>query len=262
MGPSRPVDFFHRPCHTSRSNVSLYPEGGTMWTVSGFWRSWTLGLWLVAVLPLLQGALAGNIPWLNDLVDSDSRAAWWRLAGATFCFQWTQFAAGFFVVRREGPGLAELGLIGPAAGRYRAALGAALVLYAGLLVARHTGVYLPVRLPGDRTPVTAFLPTTTAESVFYLALALSAAVSEEFLYRGFLITALERRGGARWWLSIPVSAVAFGLAHSGWAQRAGELAGRTLLGALFGTLYVGRRSLLLPTLLHFVINGSFLFVSA
>lgn len=122
-----------------------------MWTVREFWRSWALCLWLVAVLPLLKGALAGNIPWLNDLLDSHSRAAWWRLAGATFFFQWIQFAAGVLVVRREGPGLAELGLAGPAAGSYRAVLGVALVLFAGLLVARHTARAVARALP--RAPV-------------------------------------------------------------------------------------------------------------
>ncbi len=76
-----------------------------MWTVREFWRSWTLCLWLVAALPLLQGALAGNIRWLNELLESESRSACWRLTAATFFFQWTQFAVGFLVVRREGPGL-------------------------------------------------------------------------------------------------------------------------------------------------------------
>lgn len=66
-----------------------------MRTMREFWRSWTLGLWLVVALPLLQSALAGNVRWLNEIVESQSRQAWWRLSAATFLFQWAQFAVGF-----------------------------------------------------------------------------------------------------------------------------------------------------------------------
>lgn len=87
-----------------------------MRTMREFWRSWTLGLWLVVALPLLQSALAGNVRWLNEIVESQSRQAWWRLSAATFLFQWAPVRRRLPVLRREGPGLAELSLAGSAAG--------------------------------------------------------------------------------------------------------------------------------------------------
>jgi len=57
------------------------------------------------------------------------------------------------------------------------------------------------------------LPQSTVELLPYLALAITAGLCEEFLYRGFAMAALTRAGlGA--WLVILASSLLFGLAHS------------------------------------------------
>jgi membrane protease YdiL (CAAX protease family) len=97
-------------------------------------------------------------------------------------------------------------------------------------------------LPQESELVNLLIPETTREKVWAVAIvAPTAAFCEEFLFRGFLLTQLNRWFHSVGWAWV-VCSVAFGLAHSyqGWSGmiRAG------LLGALlaypvvrFGSLY-------------------------
>jgi len=81
------------------------------------------------------------------------------------------------------------------------------------------------------------LPRSAIEFAPYVALAITAGVCEEFLYRGFAMAALANTGISRWTV-VGISSVLFGLAHT-YQGRSGVF-GTTLLGLLFGTarLYV------------------------
>ena len=81
------------------------------------------------------------------------------------------------------------------------------------------------------------LPRSAVELAPYVALAITAGVCEEFLYRGFAMAALANTGISRWTV-VGISSVLFGLAHT-YQGRSGVF-GTTLLGLLFGTarLYV------------------------
>jgi uncharacterized protein len=81
------------------------------------------------------------------------------------------------------------------------------------------------------------LPRSAVEFGPYVALALTAGVCEEFLYRGFAMAALAHIGIAPWAV-VAISSVFFGLAHT-YQGRSGVF-GTTLLGLLFGIarLYV------------------------
>ncbi|HKW32727.1 MAG TPA: type II CAAX endopeptidase family protein [Candidatus Acidoferrum sp.] len=71
--------------------------------------------------------------------------------------------------------------------------------------------------PQSRGPLQAIaeriLPQTAVELPPYLALAITAGLCEEFLYRGFAMAALTHAGLSTW-LVILVSSILFGLAHS------------------------------------------------
>ncbi|HVM74320.1 MAG TPA: type II CAAX endopeptidase family protein [Candidatus Saccharimonadales bacterium] len=75
------------------------------------------------------------------------------------------------------------------------------------------------------------LPQTAIESGPYAALAVTAGVCEEFVYRGFVMAALTRTGMAQF-LVVLLSSVMFGLAHA-YQGRSGII-GTTLMGLVFG----------------------------
>jgi membrane protease YdiL (CAAX protease family) len=75
------------------------------------------------------------------------------------------------------------------------------------------------------------LPQSTAERFPFFALAVTAGVCEEFLYRGFAIAAFTR-AGLPLWSVVVLSSVLFGLAHL--YQGRGGLVGTMLLGLFFG----------------------------
>lgn len=79
------------------------------------------------------------------------------------------------------------------------------------------------------------LPRSRREMVPYVALALTAGICEEFLYRGFAMAALLRAGLPDWSV-VALSAVLFGMAHL--YQGKSGLAGTLLLGALFGSVRI------------------------
>jgi membrane protease YdiL (CAAX protease family) len=76
------------------------------------------------------------------------------------------------------------------------------------------------------------LPQSTPERIPFFALAVTAGVCEEFLYRGFAM-AVFRRAGLPSWSVVVLSSILFGMAHL-YQGRSG-LFGTTLLGLLFGT---------------------------
>jgi membrane protease YdiL (CAAX protease family) len=105
----------------------------------------------------------------------------------------------------------------------------------------------------------ALLPRTTAERRLFTLVGVTAGVCEEWLYRGFLLAVVAAVGGG---LSTPVlvaiGAVAFGLAHA--YQGVAGIVTTGVLGGVMAGLYVGTGSLLLPVVLHALIDLRFLLV--
>jgi len=91
------------------------------------------------------------------------------------------------------------------------------------------------------------LPQVKAEAAPYAALAVTAGVCEEFVYRGFVMAALSRLGLATW-VVLAISSALFGLAHA-YQGRSG-IAGTTVLGLLFGFGRLATTSLLPPVIWH------------
>ena len=84
------------------------------------------------------------------------------------------------------------------------------------------------------------LPRSAKERVPFFALAVTAGICEEFLYRGFVMAALTR-SGLPLWTTVVISSLLFGIAHL-YQGRSGLL-GTTLLGLIFGIARVGFNSL-------------------
>ncbi|WNV77369.1 CPBP family intramembrane glutamic endopeptidase [Geodermatophilus sp. DSM 44513] len=107
----------------------------------------------------------------------------------------------------------------------------------------------------------ALLPRTPAERRLFTVVGVTAGVCEEWLYRGFLLAVVAAVGGGP---STPVlvvvGAVAFGLAHA--YQGVAGVVTTGVLGGVMAALYLGTGSLLLPVLLHALVDLRFLLVPA
>jgi len=95
------------------------------------------------------------------------------------------------------------------------------------------------------------LPQSSIELLPYLALAITAGLCEEFLYRGFAMAALTQ-AGLRPWLVVLASSVLFGLAHS--YQGRGGMVMTFLVGLLLGWSRLAYGSLVPAILWHTAVD--------
>ena len=129
----------------------------------------------------------------------------------------------------------------------------------------------PVRRSGHRPPsqgrhseppghaTLALLPRTTVERRLFTVVGVTAGVCEEWLYRGFFLAVVAAlAGGPPTGVLVVVAAVAFGLAHA--YQGLAGIVTTGLLGGIMAAVYLQTGSLLLPVLLHAVIDLRFLLV--
>jgi membrane protease YdiL (CAAX protease family) len=111
--------------------------------------------------------------------------------------------------------------------------------------------------PGTRKPqilqalAERILPQSRSELVPFLALAVTAGICEEFLYRGFAMAAFTRAGLPAWGVVL-VSSALFGLAHL-YQGRAGFFS-TMILGALFAGVRIAYDSLVPVVLWHVAVD--------
>jgi uncharacterized protein len=126
----------------------------------------------------------------------------------------------------------------------------------------------PARRPGEGrhaepsgAATLALLPRTAAERRLFTLVGVTAGVCEEWLYRGFFLAVVAGlAGGPPTGVLVLVAAVAFGLAHA-YQGRAGIVT-TGVLGGVMAAVYLDTGSLLLPVVLHALIDLRFLLVPA
>jgi membrane protease YdiL (CAAX protease family) len=184
-----------------------------------FYRNWTLQGWLLmfAVLALAFGVLHWTPAHLG--------------------LRWPQVtfhAAGGFVAGMLGAAVAGL-LFGIVMARRQAKSGNA-----------------PAK-PAVAGDVLRMLPHCARERRGFALLSLTAGITEEVIWRGFLLAALVALfpHAPAWLLLVPMALV-FGWAHL-YQGKSGVLV-TAILGAVLGGLYIGTGSLLLPIVLHAIID--------
>jgi uncharacterized protein len=98
------------------------------------------------------------------------------------------------------------------------------------------------------------LPVTKKEKKLWNYVSLTAGVTEEIIYRGFLIFALAYLfPNFSIWIVILLSSLLFGLAHTYQGFLTGVLR-TTTVGILFSILYIGLGSILPLIAFHFLID--------
>ena len=210
--------------------------------------------WLILFL------LGVIVPWrgyirLRELLAKTSVLSTERiwLYVSTITFQWLAVAVVAWRARARGLSPSQLGLVGPNAGILctAALTGAGLIAtmqWFNLRRASHMPAGTSARL---RAVAQRILPQSARERVPFFALAVTAGICEEFLYRGFAMAAFLRTG-LPMWTAIVLSSLLFGLAHL--YQGRGGLIGTTLLGLLFGVARSVFGSLLPVTVWHIAVD--------
>src|SRR5215470_5528377 len=175
------------------------------------------------------------------------------LYASTIAFQWLAVALVGWRVWAHGYTAPQLGLLFHDQTR---------LLIAGLVGAGIIGglqwlnLRRVSRIPVEsRGPVQAIaeriLPQSAVELLPYFALAITAGLCEEFLYRGFAMAALARAGlGA--WLVVFISSLLFGLAHS--YQGRGGIVMTFLVGLLLGASRLTYNSLVPAIFWHSAVD--------
>ena len=213
------------------------------------WDFWLIFLALGVLLPWRGRARMKQLLAMPH-VSSMERLA---LYASTIAFQWLAVAIVGWRVLAHGYTAQQLGLIF----RDRTTL-----LIAGIVgaVVIATLQWLNLRRvsripPDSRGPLQAIaeriLPQSVVELPPYLALAITAGLCEEFLYRGFAMAALSQaRLGA--WLVVLVSSILFGLAHN--YQGRGGIVMTFVVGLVLGTSRLAYNSMVPAIFWHSAID--------
>ena len=165
--------------------------------------------------------------------------------------QWALALVGALVVLATGRGFAGAGFGGVAISEFlrwtSLLVIVALAALAIWLFLEHLGWW-----PEESDLVRLLIPETAREKVWaVLLVAPTAAVCEEFLYRGFLLAQISEWLDSEWWALI-VSSVIFALAHI--YQGPSGMARVALLGALLAYPVLRLGSLYPSMAAHFVID--------
>ena len=214
------------------------------------WDFWLIFIVLGLLLPLrgrlrLQKLLA--LPQIG-------RRERLSLYGSTIAFQWLAVGVVAWRAWVRGLTLEQLGLVVHGGSRIliAAIVGAATLGSLQWLNLRRIGQSSGKAREFMQRLAERILPRSAAELIPYFALAVTAGLCEEFLYRGFAMAALTRAGLAPWSVVL-LSSILFGLAHL--YQGRGGLLSTLIVGAVFGTARIAYDGMIPVMVWHFAIDA-------
>jgi CAAX protease family protein len=213
------------------------------------WDFWLIFFALSVLLPWRGRLRVRHLMALANVGGRDRM----RLYVSTILFQWLLTAIVAWRAMARGLSREELALTGG----FNSSLilltlvGATLIAVAHWMNLRRMAhsnhpAIAPLRALGAR-----LFPQRATEFVFYILLALTAGVCEEFIFRGFVIGALYRAGLSSFEVVV-VSSLMFGVAHL--YQGKGGSLGTGILGALFAAVRIAYHSLLPVAVWHAVLD--------
>ena len=198
---------------------------------------------------LIFAVLAVVLPWrgrarMKKLLAMPHVSSMQRLVlyASTIAFQWLATAMVAWRAWAHGYTAAQLGLVFQDRPRIllAAVVGGTTIATLQWLNLRRVG-RIPVESRGPLQVIAErILPQSAIELLPYFALAITAGLCEEFLYRGFAMAVLTR-AGLRTWLVVFVSSALFGLAHS--YQGRGGMVMTLVLGIVLGLSRIAYTSL-------------------
>jgi membrane protease YdiL (CAAX protease family) len=213
------------------------------------WDIWLIFFVLGVILPWRGRAR------MKKLLELPSVSTMERLGlyASTIAFQWVAATLVAWRAWAHGYTAAQLGLNFHGRTRIIVAslVGAATIATLQWLNLRRMGK-VPVASRGALQAIAErILPQSAVELLPYLALAITAGLCEEFLYRGFAMAALSR-AGLPVWTVVLLSSVLFGLAHV--YQGRGGLVSTLVVGTVLGTGRIAYDSLVPVIFWHSAID--------
>jgi membrane protease YdiL (CAAX protease family) len=209
------------------------------------WDFWLIFLFLSVVIPWRGYTRLKKLLALPS-VDSKEKVT---LYAVTIAFQWLLVGLVAWRSLARGLTIEELGLGFHGWARILASGLFGAILIGGLqcLNLRRIG-----KMDGEtpellRKLASRLLPVNLQEYLLYSALAITAGICEEFVYRGFAIAAFSKAGLPLWMVAI-VSSVLFGLAHA--YQGRGGIVSTGIFGVLLAIGRLGFGSLVPVMMWH------------
>jgi membrane protease YdiL (CAAX protease family) len=135
-----------------------------------------------------------GMPWSRRFTAEGDHAYYVPFLISIMLLHWLSVAVAWRVARAHGYDLSGLGLVTP----MRRALGAAVVLLLVAALGVAARELFPPQEPLLRIPPAGLHLDGWAERAWWVPFAFTAAFCEEFVYRGFGITALRSRGHPPW----------------------------------------------------------------
>jgi uncharacterized protein len=202
-------------------------------------------IFILLTLLLLIAALPINSALVGRRIQSLSPAPRSKLFryGRTVLVLWSLTALAVYALRLHGLSVDYVGVRMP---HSEAELALGLIVLVAPLVALLAGAS---RRAEQAQGLRAIIPTDGVQWIAFVAVAASAAICEEFLYRGYALTLI-----AALTTSVPLgvaaSALAFGFAHA--YQGKTGIVGATISGLLFSFVFLLTGSLYPCMIGHFV----------
>jgi len=213
------------------------------------WDVWLIFLALAVILPWRGRAKMKKLLAIPTVTTMERLV----LYASTIAFQWLAVAVVAWRAWAHKYSAGQLGLVIPDRSKIviTAVVGAATISTLQWLNLRRVG-RIPVESRGPLQAVAErILPQSSVELLPYFALAITAGICEEFLYRGFTMAVLAQ-AGLQTWLVVLLSSFLFGLAHS--YQGRGGMIMTFVIGLVLGTSRISYDSLVPAIFWHSAVD--------
>lgn len=156
----------------------------------------------------------------------------------TIIIEWLIFLVVLLVLKRGRENLSTVGFSKFTLTNLGIGLGFLLVANLILITLAQILQFLHLAVPEE---VGFILPRTKSETFFWVILSITAGITEETGFRGFVLTKLNLFLN-NWYLTVGISSLCFGLGHS--YQGTGGIILTGTYGLLFCLLFIWRKSLI------------------
>ena len=218
-----------------------------------------IGLWLIVTFLIIGEPIMGVITYRRLRAGTMTRMRMYRM---TLLQEWFLVGLTMAIFATDRVPLRNMGL---GTGHYSALSGSFGGLVAGLILGVFVAMALSIlsarlkiRPTSMRHPIRIgnfdfLLPSNRSERWTFVWVAMTAGVCEEMLFRVLVIYVLQHQfPSLSWGIIAAITAVIFGMAH--WYQVWIGMVGTGLLGTLFAIVYLTTGSILLPILIHMLLN--------
>jgi membrane protease YdiL (CAAX protease family) len=206
-------------------------------------------LFLLAVLVPWRGAVRVRQLLAMPRISSTDRLV---VYASTIALQWAITALVVWRCYARGVGLAELGVALP---NVAVTVATAVTLSLVFTWTQFASLQQLARMPREKQGFIGemarkLLPQDAVEGLAFSGLAVTVALCEEFIYRGFVWAAIREASGGSELAALAGSSLLFGLAHAYQGRRG--LVVTAVAGLIFGGARMWTESLVAPMVAHLV----------